>query len=162
DGALYGTMRWGPWTIIRMTFAGGVTPVSTSVGEPIGGLRLGQDGALYGTSYSDGPYGSGTVFRITTTGALTILHQFTGSTAPASADGRHPSDVLLQRADGMLYGTTREGGIGNAGVVYQITPDGTYTTIRSLPPLAVPQADGGPHGPLVQAAGDPDGLYGMD
>jgi len=159
DGALYGTLKWGPWEIFRMTLDGVVTPVSTGVSGPIGGLREGLDGAFYGTSYEDGAAGAGTIFRVTRSGALTVLHEFTGSTEPASLDGKHPSDVLLQLPDGSLYGTTREGGIGNAGVVYRITPGGIYKTLCSLPSQNI--ADAGPRGPVIQAVGDPDGLYGM-
>src|ERR1051326_4297549 len=61
---------------------------------PYGGLVLGSDGNFYGTTENGGSTGAGTVFRITASGNLTILHSFDGS------DGAHPQSGLLQGNDG--------------------------------------------------------------
>ena len=43
---------------------------------PRGGLTRGSDGAFYGTTYARGKYGVGTVFKITTAGAFSVLWDF--------------------------------------------------------------------------------------
>jgi uncharacterized repeat protein (TIGR03803 family) len=65
----------------------------------------------------------GVVFKMTTAGAVTVLHSFNDST-----DGAFPWSAPILASDGNLYGTASGGANGN-GVVYQITSTGTYTTI---------------------------------
>jgi uncharacterized repeat protein (TIGR03803 family) len=86
---------------------------------------LARDGNLYGTT-SGGDQSSGTVFRITTAGALTTLYRFTGG-----ADGDGPNG-LIQARDGNLYGTTFDGGAYGWGTVFRITTTGTLTTLYSF------------------------------
>src|ERR1700733_15295330 len=64
-------------------------------------LILSADGNLYGTSASGGTHGAGTVFKITTKGALTVLHSFNGST-----EGSAPNSVARDIRQGNIYGTT--------------------------------------------------------
>src|SRR5208282_1069316 len=45
--------------------------------NPYAGLVLGRDGNFYGTTSSGGASRSGTVFKISTNGALTSLYSFT-------------------------------------------------------------------------------------
>jgi len=49
-------------------------------GNPIATLVLGNDGSFYGTTNNGGASGSGTVFKITPSGALTTLYSFKGGT----------------------------------------------------------------------------------
>src|ERR1700720_1552682 len=72
--------------------------VLTNGGYPYGGLVQGGDGNLYGTALGGGTNSNGTVFEISTNGALTCLHLFTGS------DGANPAARLVQGSDGNLYG----------------------------------------------------------
>jgi uncharacterized repeat protein (TIGR03803 family) len=160
DGALYGTLRSGPAMVFRMTLAGTLTVLrnaDSTASEPLAGLVQGTDGAFYGTT-SNGDAAAGTVFRLTSSGEFTVLHAFTAALGSVTTDGGHPGAALIQARDGMLYGTTRYGGTGGTGVVFRITTDGTYTTLRSFPS----QADLPEHwnsGPLLQP-GDRDDLYG--
>ena len=64
-------------------------------------LILSSDGNLYGTSASGGTHGAGTVFKMTTKGALTVLHSFNGDT-----EGTAPSSVARDIRQGNIYGTT--------------------------------------------------------
>jgi uncharacterized repeat protein (TIGR03803 family) len=76
----------------------------------------GNDGGLYGTtSYGGTNGGAGTVFRITTNGALTTLYSFTGT-----YDGSNPDTRLVQGSDGNFYGTTPGGGVGGGGTVFRL------------------------------------------
>jgi uncharacterized repeat protein (TIGR03803 family) len=78
------------------------------------------DGNFYGTTYSGGANGYGTIFKITHSGTLTTLHSFT--------DGSNLAPTLnaLRRAGasqhGDFYGTTFWGGADGDGTVCKITP----------------------------------------
>jgi uncharacterized repeat protein (TIGR03803 family) len=77
-------------------------------------------GNLYGTTYWDGAYASGAVFKLTPSNGgwtYTSLHDFTGG-----SDGADPISNVVFDANGNLYGTTSYGGAYNYGVVWEITP----------------------------------------
>src|SRR5579864_9462124 len=103
---------------------------------PNAGLVQGTNGELYGTTFRGGTstactFGCGTVFKITTTGKLTTLHSFD------STDGRWPSAGLIEATCANFYGTTFRGGTSTActfgcGTVFQMTPEGTLTTLHSF------------------------------
>ncbi len=63
---------------------------------------------------------------ITTSGAYTTLHSFSG------ADGADLEYSLVEGSDGDFYGTTVGGGTSNRGTVFKITPTGTLTTLHSF------------------------------
>ena len=69
----------------------------------------GSDGNFYGTTEYGGTNGGyGTVFKISTNGALTSLYSF-GSvqdTNGVALDGAYPAAGLVQGSDGNFYGTT--------------------------------------------------------
>jgi uncharacterized repeat protein (TIGR03803 family) len=90
-----------------------------SNGGPWGSLTMDQAGNLYGTTYSDGAFGFGSVFKLTPGSGgwtYTSLHDFTDRD-----DGANPLGGVAFDANGDLYGTTTLGGTGN-GVVFRITP----------------------------------------
>ncbi len=62
---------------------------------------LGSDGNIYGTTVSGGTSGEGTVYKLSTTGSLTTLYSFTGT-----SDGGAPAGPLVEGTDGNYYGTT--------------------------------------------------------
>ena len=59
--------------------------------------------------------GFGSVFCVTPGGAFTNLVLFNNT------NGYHPVGVLVQAADGNLYGTTSEGGANGLGTVFQLS-----------------------------------------
>ena len=99
--------------------------------QPLSGLVQGSDGIFYGTAQDGGANGNfGTVYAITPSGSETTLHsfcQFAGCT-----DGGFPVSVLVQGADGNLYGSTGTFGANQKGTVFEITPGGGLTTLYSF------------------------------
>jgi uncharacterized repeat protein (TIGR03803 family) len=96
-------------------------------GHPLTALVQGSDGCLYGTNDrgTGGRYGDGAVFKISTSGALTLLHVFT-ETNDVSGVG------LVLGNDGYFYGTTVGGGSNGFGSVFQIRPDGHFVSLYSF------------------------------
>jgi uncharacterized repeat protein (TIGR03803 family) len=90
---------------------------STDGCGPAAGL-ISLGGRFYGTTAYGGAYGHlGTVFSIGTTGAgERVLHSF-GS----RSDGKYP-EAALRELNGMLYGTTENGGTANHGTVFVLRP----------------------------------------
>ncbi len=124
----------------------------TDGSNPFAGLMQASNGNLYGTTSAGGANGDGTVFQITTSGALSTLHNF-NQLSPV--DGAQPYSGLMQARDGNLYGTTNRGGSHNVGIVYRITPNGTMKTLHDLDY----QPDGAlPYAALIQASNG--SLYG--
>jgi uncharacterized repeat protein (TIGR03803 family) len=85
-----------------------------------GTLNMDAAGNLYGTGFFDGPYGAGTVFKLTPPGSgwtYTSLHNFTGG-----SDGEMPVSNVTFDANGNMFGTTSNGGAYRLGVVWEITP----------------------------------------
>jgi uncharacterized repeat protein (TIGR03803 family) len=76
-------------------------------------------GNIYGTTYGDGAYGVGSVFKLTPSGGgwtNTSLHDF-------SAHSRIlPRSNVVMDANGNLYGMTASGGSYGHGVVFELTP----------------------------------------
>ena len=83
-------------------------------------LILASNGYMYGVTYAGGTLGYGTVFRMTTGGAIHTEYNFTGGT-----DGSCPDGGLFQGSDGNLYGTNvgvcGTGSTGS-GAVFQFSP----------------------------------------
>jgi len=138
-----GKLTWGKnvYATFLLCSQANCTDGANPFAEPV----LGTDRDFYGTTFIGGLYGDGTVFKITSGGALTTLHSFD------FRDGSEPVGALIQGIDGNFYGTTQNGGASSSGTVFEITPGGMLTTLHSFcfqtncPDGSVPDA------PLVQA-----------
>jgi uncharacterized repeat protein (TIGR03803 family) len=126
--------------LIQLSGAGYGIPALYGI-EPYGGVVQGTDGNFYGTTSLNGPdngLSGGTVFRITSTGAITNLHVFNSSDTngnPVDTDGNTPQAALGQGYDGNFYGVTSAGGdtnlsSGGYGTIFQISSSGTFTTLH--------------------------------
>jgi uncharacterized repeat protein (TIGR03803 family) len=78
--------------------------------HPAAGLLRDKKGNLYGTTLAGGSAGEGTVFRLSASGALSVLNTFTGQ-------GNAPVANLLAGPNRLLYGTTE---YGIDGTVFQV------------------------------------------
>jgi uncharacterized repeat protein (TIGR03803 family) len=99
---------------------------------PHADLVMDTSGNLYGTTQFNGAYGGGTVFRVSPSGAETVLHSFCAQ--PGCADGYHPRAGLVLDTSGNLYGTTYDGGTNGKGTVFEVSPGGTETVLHSFCP----------------------------
>jgi uncharacterized repeat protein (TIGR03803 family) len=97
-------------------------------GDSYSGLIEGSDGMLYGTTFREGALGKGSVFRLNKDGSgFETLHDF----ADSVTDGGYPYGTVYETSEGVLYGTTSEGGIFDWGTLYKINRDGSgYTLLR--------------------------------
>jgi uncharacterized repeat protein (TIGR03803 family) len=114
----------------------------------------GPDGTLYGTTYAGVANVFGCVFKVSTNGTdYTVLKYFTNSVT----DGQNPLSGLVLSGN-TLYGTTRNGGPGQAGAVFAINTDGTGFTNLYIFGSLQSAADGfRPQGNLVLSGST---LYG--
>ena len=99
--------------------------------EPESPIVQAANGQLYGTTLQGGPGEEGSVFGLTTAGALSFDYSFDG------ADGGEPIAGLLQATDGNLYG------INPGDTIFKITPSGAVSTLYAF----------------CQQSGCPDGTY---
>jgi uncharacterized repeat protein (TIGR03803 family) len=150
DGALYGMTQYGGLacgesgcgTIYKLVAPSGgnagwtfeaiysFQPPPSSAGipvdgtNPLGGLTADANGVLYGTTEGGGRWGKGTIFRMpqdTGRGWNEVpLYAFGGSEIN---DGKFPRSTPILGDNGVLYGTTYEGGAnGGYGTVYSVSP----------------------------------------
>lgn len=114
---------------------------------PRGTLLQAADGDFYGTTQSGGASNLGTIYRITSDGALTTVLSFNGS------NGGYPMAGLADGRDGYFYGTAAAGGASGAGTVFRIRSTGEFQVLKSF--------NGGseganPAGELIRAS---DGVF---
>jgi uncharacterized repeat protein (TIGR03803 family) len=118
--------RRGAWkekTIDSFTGTNGRFPIAGVTGDP--------DGVVWGTTEIGGKHNFGVVFSLAPAGTgwtETVVHSFSGGT-----DGRQPMGNLMRdSASGNFYGTAAFGGAKNCGVIFQVTPPTTETTLYAF------------------------------
>ena len=135
DGSLYGTTTRqglaGAGTVFRITTDGTLSTVYSFTGgkdgyTPSSALVLGPDGNFYGTTGYGGAGGYGSIFRISPSGAETVIYSFVSTNA-----GSMPASELVV-ANGNFYGTSQSGGANGLGTIFKITPSGTFTLLDSF------------------------------
>ncbi len=162
DGNFYGTTVLGgahlKGTVFKIDATGSLTTLHSFSGfpgdgaVPFAGLVQGSDGNFYGTTASGGAFFQGTVFRMTPSGAITVLHSFNSF----FSEGAVPLAGLVQGGDGNFYGTTALGGAHVKGTVFKIDATGSLTTLHSF--SGSPNDGANPVAGLVQ--GSDGNFYG--
>jgi uncharacterized repeat protein (TIGR03803 family) len=87
------------------------------------------DGGLYGVTWWAGKGNSdagGTVWKVTTGGAASVLHTFKPNKTGLFVKGENPVIGFAEGADGNLYGITESGGKTNQGVMYKQGSPGAF------------------------------------
>lgn len=152
DGYYYTVTRPLEGTaIVKFTADGSQTILyqftHASQGSLNGRIVQGTDGQLYGAiRINDGSLFSARLFRLTTDGTFTTLHEFPWNEGATETQ-------LIRGRDGHFYGTTW-GGLG-FGRVYRMAASGTVTTVHAF--------TGGAGGATPQpflAEGSDGSLYG--
>lgn len=139
--AISGVPARGQTFKVLYTFTGG-----TDGGVPFADLLRDEAGNLYGTTVFGGDHGTGTVFKIDTSGKETVMYSFGG----IFGDGESPEGSLVLDTAGNFYSTTAFGGY--AGTIFELDPAGRETVLHRFRE----GADGGlPYAGLVagRAAG---------
>ena len=122
------TFNPGPGTVFKIDTNGTLTTLYLFTGgndgaNPTAKLAQGSDGYFYGSTFGGGTnMWWGTVFKMSTNGALTSLYSFR-----AGDDGVGPFAELVQGSDGLFYGTTEYGGTNGYGTIFKITTNGVLT-----------------------------------
>ena len=121
DGVIYGTTygggtkNWG--TVFKISPTGKdyailhnfdrTLDINDGI-QPLGGLALGTDGNVYGTTGGGGKQNAGALFRVTPGGAYATLYSFCA--VAGCKDGFFPQTGMVQHTNGKLYGATESGG----------------------------------------------------
>jgi uncharacterized repeat protein (TIGR03803 family) len=137
DGDLYGVTPEGGastksgysgyGTVFKITTAGAFTSLysfcsltNCADGEQPAGILQGTDGNFYGaTSYGGASY-YGTLFKLTSAGVLTTLHNFCTKGGQLCTDGEYPGP-LVQGTDGSFYGVAYQGGRSSHGTAFKVS-----------------------------------------
>ena len=131
---------------------------------PAAGLAMASTGALFGTTYSGGSSGLGTVFEmLPSTKGWTekVIYTFLGGT-----DGANPVADLAIGSSGSLFGTTSQGGsvtnsngtFSNWGTAFQLTQKASGWVETILYTFTGSTDGGAPESPLI--IGTSNVLYG--
>ena len=143
DGNFYGladsggntnlNFGYGYGTVFKVTTSGSLTTLvyfnNTNGASSLAAPTPANNGIFYGTTYQGGDlslnftYGDGSIFRATTSGALTTLVKFNSTTT-----GANPTGLTLGK-DGNFYGTTQIGGGNGNGTAFRLTTNGILTTL---------------------------------
>ena len=89
-----------------------------------------QSGNLFGTTEFGGANNGGAVYELSADGTESVLYSFCNQAN--CADGLAPYSNLITDSKGNFYGTTRNGGPNNCGVVFKLKPDGRETVLHSF------------------------------
>jgi uncharacterized repeat protein (TIGR03803 family) len=113
------------------------------------------DGNFYSEAFS-AFHQNGYIYRMTPSGATTIIHTF--CTQSGCADGDQPIPPILG-SDGNLYGVTTAGGNSSlTGTIYKLTLSGEFTQLYSF--CANPACPDGQH-PVGIVEGRDGNFYGV-
>ena len=127
---------------------------ATDGSTPMAGLVMDASGNFYGTTYSGGSNGTGTLYEISA-GVESVLESFV---APGKSGPENGDSALIFDAAGNLYGTTALGGYvqgaQNGGTAFEYTHTSKGPELKFLRAFGGENAPGSPHGAIFDAAGN--------
>src|ERR1035441_531534 len=135
DGNLYGTLAdcavvSTDGCVYRISTAGVFQEIPdfglTTGDVPCTGLIQGKDGKLYGATNSGAANGWGNIYKLTTAGVATDLHDFNNATDAACVNNAGPPVNMLQVADGTFYGVNPAYGL-YGGSIYKLTSANVFS-----------------------------------
>jgi uncharacterized repeat protein (TIGR03803 family) len=167
-GNFYGTTQSGGTSfqgvVFKLDSSGNETVLYSFTGGSDGGIPIGRlvasGGSFYGITASGGDPTClcGTVFKLDSSGKLTVLHAFMGG-SDGSQNEAQP-ELGLALINGNFYGAASFGGVSGCdgalgcGVIFKVTPPATESVLYRF----TAQADGGfPQDLIRDQAGN---LYG--
>ena len=155
DGAIYGMTSVGgqngngviyrfdrnthQYTVLHTFSALNANGENADGATPGMALTRGEGDVIYGMASFGGKNGSGTIFKITTSGEFTVLYTFSALDANGlNQDGAYPLRAMVAGKDGNLYGTTRTGGTNaclftkGCGVAWIIDGKGNFKVLHQF------------------------------
>jgi uncharacterized repeat protein (TIGR03803 family) len=124
NGTVFKVAKNGTEKLLH-SFAGGKTdgadPLYTA-------LLRDTKGNLYGVTSEGGSQNDGVVYKLSTSGRLTVLHSFIGGTK----DGCFAHGTPAMDKRGNLYGTTSRCGSASDGIVWKVSPKGKETVLHNF------------------------------
>ncbi|MEO7714558.1 MAG: choice-of-anchor tandem repeat GloVer-containing protein [Capsulimonas sp.] len=147
DGTVYGTTEFGgdydAGTLFKIspngrfeiiyTFGASAADAPSTAADPvnpIGALTLGSDGCIYticgGQTGDGGQTGYGDIMKITPSGVATVIYAYDHSHKGASIP---IPGLVLNSADGYLYGVAYAGDATGKSGVYRLSADGVMTFV---------------------------------
>jgi uncharacterized repeat protein (TIGR03803 family) len=135
---LYGTTEFGGSSgygtlFFYDTSTGEVTTVHTFTGPPDG--EYPTSGVIYvdptcqcyyGTTLAGGEYGYGTIFKISSSGVYSVVHNFAGT-----ADGNGPGPLATD-GGGDVFGTAGGGGANSKGTLFELSSTGAFSVLYAF------------------------------
>lgn len=113
------------------------------------GLTLAPDGSFYGAFTGGGIHGGGTIVKLTSAGAFSVIHHVRPAIGPNQLLVYGPTGLTLG-SDGSFYGSMMFGGL-----LFKVTPDGILTKLHEFN-----EPDGG--GVMARPVeGDDGNFYGF-
>ena len=139
-----------PWTeTVLFRFAS----IDNSFGAYYGKVAFDRSGNLYGTNTFGGAHSYGDVYQLTRSGS-----GWTGAVLYSFPFEYYPDHSVVVDGSGNLFGTTASSGQFDAGVVFEVSPNGSGWTEQDLVSLGAPGTGGySVCGLIMDSAGN---LYG--
>jgi uncharacterized repeat protein (TIGR03803 family) len=140
DGALYGTTQEGGagdfGTAFRITTAGAFSTIAEFTGAT--GVTPGAvphellyapDGFFYGVTEAGGTMELGTVFRMTPTGVVSTLVDFSGMSGLRKGSSPVGALVIIGQ---VLFGVTETGGAADLGTIFSVSTNGAWGLVAEF------------------------------
>jgi len=132
----YGTTKVGGANYVGTVFSISPTGSETTLysfgsapgdGQLPYGTLINVGGTLFGTTARGGLHGHGSIYAISPAGVEHVIYSFPND----KKTGMDPYGALLN-LDGVLYGTTRDGGAFGLGTIFAVTTAGAERVVHSF------------------------------